>query len=236
MSSITYQTIDGIKEPVINPKLVIFDMDGLIFDTERLFMKYLTINNAKYGYTLTEQMYADTLGLAGDTLRSKMEQYYGHDYPLDEISQKTRDDMDLHIKENGIPVKNGINQFLCFLKTRYIRCAVASSSPVRYIKNYISSAKLNEYFEFIVGKDMINNSKPAPDIFLYAASKAGVNPWDCLVLEDSENGIRAAHAANMPVICIPDLKYPCDEVSTLTTLILERADDIIPYMSTHSQH
>lgn len=209
------------------PKLVIFDMDGLIFDTERLFFEYHVKNNKEHGYEITKQMYIDTIGLAGEKLHQKMFSYFGIDYPITKLSRKTRDDIHKHAKANGMPIKKGIIELLSFLKDNKIPCVVASSSPVKYVDEYLVLSNLRNYFNFIIGGDMITNSKPDPEIFLAAATKANISACDCLVLEDSENGIRAACAANMQSICIPDMKYPSNEIQAMATLVMTCANDVI---------
>lgn len=209
------------------PKLVIFDMDGLIFDSERLFMKHLIKIANEYGYTITKEMYVNTLGLAGENLRKKMNEYCGPDYPLREIGEKSRVSMKEEIMTDGLPVKPGIRDLLEYLKNKEIPVAVASSSPKRHVTEYLEITGLLNYFRLVIGGESVANSKPAPDIFFKVADELHMPFNKCMVLEDSENGIRAAYNARMIPVCIPDLKYPCDDVAGLADIILNDANELI---------
>lgn len=213
------------------PKLTIFDMDGLIFDTERLFMTKKNIILEQYGYPAREEDYLLTIGLAGDQLQEKLIEIYGSEYPAADISRKTRDAVNRYMEEHGPDVKPGIETLLKWFQVHHIPCCVASSTQHEYVKKYLQLAGLDGYFSFIIGGEEVPCSKPEPDIFLTACDKAKISPADSLVLEDSENGIRAAFAAGIPVICIPDLKQPSPEIAEKTEAILVSADQVIPLFS-----
>lgn len=209
----------------ISPKLVIFDMDGLIFDTENLFMRELGIVMREYGYELTREKYIQCLGLASGMVREKMASFYGDDYPYEEISEETRRRIGEISMTEGLPVKDGVRELLEFLNGRGILCRVASSTSSEFVRAYLAASGLDKYFDDIIGGEMAERSKPSPDIFLKAL---GDEKRECaLVLEDSENGIRASHAAQIPVICIPDMVYPSAECEALVTAVVGSARDII---------
>ncbi len=209
------------------PSLAIFDMDGLLFDTERLFMRLKGINMAKYGYAQTEAEYILTLGLCGENLNKVLHDTYGPDYPAEEISSMTRQDVNKWLLENGPDVKPGIPELLQYFKEQGIPCCVATSTQGINARMYIERAGLAPYFEFIIGGDEITHSKPDPEIFLTCCARKNCAPADALVFEDSENGIRAAAAGSIPVVCIPDMKYPVEEIAAKTQCILKKADDVI---------
>lgn len=202
----------------------IFDMDGLIFDSERLFMNCLIAEANAYGYSITEEIYVKTLGLARRDCKNYMQSVFGSDYPFDEISNSARRKI-VDLSKNGLPVKEGIRELLDFLYTHNIECAVASSSETKYIKIYLDNSGLSKYFSQIIGGETVENSKPSPDIFLKAL---GNTPKDnAVIFEDSENGILAAHRAGIRVVCIPDMKLPCDEILSYTALCADTAADVI---------
>ena len=205
----------------ISPKRVIFDMDGLIFDTENLFMRELSIVMAERGYTLTRERYVKTLGLTGERLRKTMLEYYGSDYPHAEMSRKARGRVDVAALNGELTIKTGIPELLELLNKKGIPCAVASSTHTVYVEKYLTAANLRGYFDDVIGGEMAARSKPAPDIFLKALK--GTEPRNALVLEDSENGIRAASAAGIPVICIPDMVYPSPECEAMTAAVVSSA-------------
>ncbi|MCD8046908.1 MAG: HAD family phosphatase [Clostridiales bacterium] len=213
------------------PELMIFDMDGLIFDTERLFMMKKNEILTEYGYPARQEDYVQTIGLSGSLLREKLAELYGPDYPADEISAKARAAVNTYMEENGPSVKPGVRKLLQWLAKRDIRCCVASSTRRAYVEKYLRLAGLEVYFSFVIGGEDVKRSKPEPDIFLLACDRAGVRPGNALVLEDSENGIRAAAAAGIPVICIPDLKQPSPDLAGKAVAVLSSAEEVVPMLS-----
>lgn len=202
----------------------IFDMDGLIFDTERLFMEQLAVAMGREGYHLSRDVYCRSLGLTGKPLEQLMLSEYGVDYPFTQMSRAAREQVDIIAATVGLQVKPQIRELLQWLKKQDIVCAVASSTKSSSVKNYLEQAQLSSYFSVIVGGEMVENSKPSPDIFLLACEKCGLKPNQTVVLEDSENGVRAAAAAGIPVICVPDLKVPEPEVCQLVSAMVKRSD------------
>ena len=211
-------------------ELIIFDMDGLLFDTERLFMNLKGTVLEEYGYEHREEDYIRTIGTAGETLHAILHEIYGPDYPADAISRRTRELVDQSIEENGPPVKPGIPELLAVLAEQKIPCCVATSTDSSVAASYIKKAGLTPYFSFIIGGDLITRSKPDPEIFLKACGQAGVRPENALVFEDSENGILAADAAGIPVICIPDLKEPSVEIAAKTLAVLNNAGEAASFL------
>lgn len=209
------------------PQLVIFDMDGLIFNTERLFMEQRAIVMKDYGYEHREEDYIKTLGLTGRELMDTLHHIYGPDYPAEEISKKSRQALNAYIAEHGPEVKPGIEKLLQWFRQKDILCCVASSTHRVYIEEYLKKAGLSDYFSYIVGGDEVRRSKPEPDIFLKACEHFDINPYHTLVLEDSENGILAAWNARISVVCIPDLLTPSVEMTRKTTGIVRTADEVI---------
>ncbi len=207
---------------------VIFDMDGLIFDSERLFMRELGAVMKEYGYTLTEENYKKMLGFTKDALYSMAKDMYGEDYPHYEISAKARERVDKIALANGMPIKDGIQELLNFLNKKNIPCVVASSTHREYVELYLKTSGIAEFFSEIIGGDMAERSKPEPDIFLVALGDTP--PQKALVLEDSRNGIIAAHKANIPVICIPDMTCPDTETKSLLLAVADSAYDVIEYI------
>lgn len=192
-------------------KACLFDMDGLIFDTERTFMEQLSVVMGEYGYRLTREIYCETLGMAGDLLRKKMETHYGEAYPLREIGGKAREKVNRIAETVGLAVKPEIPQVLASLQEKGVPCAVASGTRSDMVEKYLEITGLRKYFQVVVGGEQVSHSKPEPDIFLLAAGKLDIAPEDCVVLEDSENGVRAGKAAGCATVCVPDLQSPREE-------------------------
>ena len=213
------------------PELLIFDMDGLLFDTERMFMNLRAGVIEELGYTHREEDYLKTVGTAGDLLYQILEEIYGPDYPKAEVTQKTRALQREYIREHGLIPKPGIAELLQWAKENGICCCVASSSQNIYIREFLDAAKISDYFAFIIGSDEVTKAKPDPEIFLLACQKQKVKPSNALVLEDSENGVLAACNGNIPVVCIPDLKLPREEVLSKALAVFDSAKEVIPWLS-----
>lgn len=202
----------------------LFDMDGLIFDTEQLFMEQLAVVMKERGYELTKEIYCRSLGMTGQALKDLMCGIYGEDYPLSETGGESRKRVTMIAETVGLRVKPGIPQLLAWLREQGKRCAVVSSTESAHVKRYLELAGLSEYFDEVIGGEMVEKSKPEPDIFLLGCKCLGVKPTQSVVLEDSENGIRGAHSAGIATICIPDLKEPDESLyPQIDILVCSRA-------------
>jgi HAD superfamily hydrolase (TIGR01509 family) len=188
---------------------VIFDMDGLILDTEPLYRRVWQAAAGECGYRLSDAYFLRLVGRRSADCRRMLLEDFGPQFPLERVLDCAR----RHHKRafNGpIPLKSGLIELLDDLDRRRLRRAVATSTDRRRASTQLGAAGLLERFEHLTTGDEVEHGKPAPDIFLAAASKLGVPPNHCLVLEDSEPGIAAAHAAGMMPVMVPDLLQPCD--------------------------
>jgi HAD superfamily hydrolase (TIGR01509 family) len=202
-------------------KLVIFDMDGLMFDTEKLHFDSYGIAAKEFGYTMTKEIFCRLLGGSYERNMAILREEMGPDYPLEEVEKRTDAVQLEHIYTKGVPVKPGLRELLRSIKEKGILCAVASSSPEESVMRNLKSVGMENDFDILYFGDKVKETKPAPDIFLGPCRDLGVDPADALVLEDSHNGILAAHRAGIPVVCIPDMKYPEPEFAEKTLAICE---------------
>ena len=198
-------------------KGVIFDMDGLMFDTERLWDKMWEPACKALGLPLPENLAAFSAScrcLAGDNLRSQVAKYIPGDPQrlLDKVWQMADERF-----AQGVPCKKGLKELLTALDDRGMPRIVASSSPRNMIEMNLQTSGTARYFHDVVSGTEVARSKPAPDTFLLAAEKLHTNPKDCLVLEDSFNGVRAGRAAGCVTVMVPDLMQPTDEIRALYT-------------------
>ena len=196
-------------------KGVIFDMDGLMFDTERLWDTMWEPACKELGLPLPGDMakcQAGGRGLAGDNLRRHVAAYIPGDPQrvLDKVWQLA----DKRFAE-GVPCKKGLKELLATLEEMGLPRIVASSSPRSMIEMNLKTSDTAKYFDKVVSGTEVAHSKPAPDTFLLAAEKLGLAPADCLVLEDSFNGVRAGRAAGCVTVMVPDLMQPTEEIRKL---------------------
>lgn len=212
------------------PELLIFDMDGLLFDTERMFMNLRAKVLEKYGYVHREEDYLKTVGVSGTNLKAILARIYGEDYPAETISRETRELQTEWIEQNGLPVLPGIQTLLEWAKEKQIPCCVATSSQRRFAERFLKIADFTRFFSFLVAGDEVTLTKPDPEVFLTACKKGGVSPSRALVLEDSENGVLAAANGGIPVLCIPNLKQPDEKTAAKAAAVLNSADEVIPWL------
>ena len=204
-------------------RAVIFDMDGVIFDSERLYIECNKEVAARYGVTdldMIEEVSKKCIGVTSEATRRIMQESLGDDFPLDEMWMGAAALFKEKTIGGNLPMKPGVREILDYLKGRGIRIAIASSTKTDVVKRELSEAGILDYFDEVVGGDMIERSKPEPDSFLKAAEVLGVKPEECFIIEDSFNGIRAAHAAGGFSIMVPDILQPDEEISRLAGIVL----------------
>jgi HAD superfamily hydrolase (TIGR01509 family) len=199
---------------------VLLDMDGLMLDTERLLYAVWQRAMADFGYEASEEVFLASVGTTVQSTNQLLRAAYGPEFPLEATNGRTGDYVWQEVDARGAPLKPGLPALLDYLEAQGIPKAVASSSERATIDRLLGSVGLLPRFAVTVAGDEVARGKPAPDIFLLAASRLGVEPGRCLVLEDSEPGARAAHAAGMAVIIVPDLKSPSDDVARLAAAVL----------------
>ena len=202
-------------------KAVVFDMDGVIFDSERLAKECWMEIGAERGIKNFSHAFDQIIGRNYQDEKSVMCSIYGEDFPFDEI-YKEAGARKLEKCVNGhYPLKPGIKDLLVFLKEKEYRVGLASSTSEEIVRMHITNAGLSPYFDCLICGNMVKHSKPAPEIFLLACKTLGVSPQETYIIEDSYNGIRAAHAAGAYTIMVPDIKMPTDEMRELSDLILK---------------
>lgn len=209
---------------------VVFDMDGVIFDSERATMEcWIELAN-KYGIENIEKPYYACTGTTMVRTREIMLETYGPDFPYDEYAKEAS--VMYHTKYDGgrLPMKPGIKELLEFLRENNKKIALASSSRRQTVFNQLRDANILEYFDAVICGDMVERSKPAPDIFLKACAEIGVEPENAYGIEDSYNGIRAVHAGNMHAIMVPDLLPATDEMKQLSEIVLEDLIQVRDYL------
>ena len=186
-------------------KCVIFDMDGLMFDTERIVSVLHKEAAKEYGYIITDTMIENLLGGTKEKNSKYLLEQFGPNYPVEDVRKMLFKNKDAYIEKHGLPIKKGLVELLQYLQENNILIAVASSSSYDTIISYLTMSDTAQYINYIISGDRVKNSKPDPEIFLNVCTHFSISPRDALVLEDSRNGIMAAVNGDIPVICIPDL-------------------------------
>lgn len=212
-------------------KTIVFDMDGVLFDTESLCMDGWMQIAKKSGIEGMDEVAKQCIGLNGNDTRQFVLQHYGPDFAYDDFREKVSQWVWGYIERNGLPMKPGVYKILSYLEKSGCQLGLASSTRYSSVMSHLKQAAIVDYFSVIVTGDMIEHSKPQPDIYLLACRKLGVDPKDVYAIEDSPNGIRAAYSAGMKAIMVPDMIEPDCEMEEKSFLICNDLMEVMRYFS-----
>lgn len=209
---------------------VVFDMDGVIFDSEHATLECWMELAEKYAIPDIKTPYYACIGVTMQRTREIMMEAYGPDFPYDAYAREAS--VMFHEKYDGgrLPMKCGVTEILKFLKEAGVKIALASSTRKETVTRELREAGILSYFDELVCGDMVQRSKPAPDIFLLACEKAGVEPGRAYAIEDSFNGIRAAAAGGLRPIMVPDMLPADAEMRELAEAVLEDLNAVLEYL------
>lgn len=200
------------------PEAVVFDMDGLLFDSETLYVEAAITAATELGHEASTEIILRTTGGPWPQTRLLLLEHFGPAFPVDDF-------MTVWVRhfwvlaEDRLALKPGVVELLDLLDELGLPKAIATSASHTTVQNHLEAHNLVDRFDAIVGAGDYVAGKPAPDPFLTAAEQLGVAPEACLALEDSHNGVRSASAAGMMAVMVPDLLPPTDEIRALSTLV-----------------
>ncbi len=208
-------------------KGLISDMDGVILDTEKLYLRFWCEAARFYGYPMEKSHVLSIRSLARPFAVKKLKGFFGEDFDYEAVHNKRIELMDEYVKENSVEAKPGAEKLLKFLRENGYKTALATATNPSVTKRYLTALGLYDYFDEIVCASMVKNGKPKPDIYLYAAQKLGLAPCECIALEDSPNGIISASTAGCKTVMVPDLDGPSDEIMPMLYGVADGLDDVI---------
>lgn len=208
-------------------KAVLFDMDGVILDTEKLYTRFWKEAAQSLGYPMTHEMALGMRSLSREVGERQLKEYLGETVDYQQVRNKRIEMMTAFINENGVELKSGIHTLLEYLRENKLRTSIATSSPLDRTKEYLSQVGLVDAFDELVSGHMVEHGKPAPDIYIYAAEKLGLRPEECLVLEDSPTGLLAALRAGCVPVMVPDQDQPDEEVKGRIYAVAENLEAVI---------
>lgn len=208
---------------------VVFDMDGLMFDSERIVKYSWNVAGNALGYGNVGENIVHTLGLNRASREQYFKNLYGQDFPFARFQELTKEAYDGYMEEHGLPEKPGLYELVGFLKKHGIKMAVATSASRSHAERVLKMKHLSDLDAFVCG-DMVSRSKPDPEIYETACRKLGVSPKKAVALEDAPNGIRAAYRAGLSPIMIPDL-VPCnDEIRPMLAAEYASLSGVMDYL------
>ena len=211
-------------------KAIIFDMDGLMIDSERVTFECYQERLKDMNLTMDEEFYKTLLGKPIKGIYQRFYDVYGNDFPIENVIQDVHQLMAERFETEGVPVKKGLVELLHYLKDNNYKTIVATSSNRDRVDKILAQAKITEFFDDSICGDEVTKGKPNPEVFLKSCQKLGVNVDEAIVLEDSEAGIQASYDANSKVICIPDMKYPEKQYEEKTFKILKDLTEVTAYL------
>ena len=215
---------------LLKKKAVIFDMDGVIFDSERLVLTSWKEVGKKHGFTIEEDLFYLCVGVNAVETKQIFLRHYGQDFPYDEYKKEASAWYHERFDNGRLPMKPGIRELLTYLKEEGYKIGLASSTRQVTVTQEITDAGLLPYFDNLTCGDMLQKSKPEPDIFLMACDALSVKPEEVVVIEDSYNGIRGANRAGTTPVMVPDMIAPDEEMRSLSHIILENLFEVKEWM------
>ncbi|MCR5717857.1 MAG: HAD-IA family hydrolase [Oscillospiraceae bacterium] len=215
---------------------LLFDMDGLMLDTEKLLARFWMQAAHEAGFPMTFEHVLGIRSLAAVFAKPKLKGIFGEAFDYERIRARRRELTAEHIAKYGIEVKPGLHELLGFAKENGIRMAVTTATDRERAEEYLRKADVHDLFDAFVCGDMVTKGKPDPEIYLTASRELGLEPSVCMALEDSPNGIRSAYAAGCKAVMIPDLSQPEEELKPLLYACVPTLADVIPLLKGEGSH
>lgn len=199
-----------MKRKLDNIKAVIFDLDGTLIDTEKIYSKIWPVALKEMGIDMKWEHYLSMRSLGRPFAPAKMREWYGEDFDYDRARKIRKGYFDEYIKKNGIEKKPGAIELLTYLREKGIITAIATATDPERANEYMELTGLTGYFDRVISATMVKEGKPSPMVYEYACKELGLKPEECVAVEDAPNGILSAYRAGLNVIMVPDITGPED--------------------------
>lgn len=206
---------------------VLFDMDGLVLDTEKLYFRFWREAARDFGFAMTADQALGMRALSTELGTERIRAYFGPEADYSAIRNRRIELMDAYIEEHGTDLKPGIRELLDHLDSCGIRAAITSSSPTERIFRYLRFHRLDHRFTALCSGHQVPRGKPAPDIYLFGTQSLDLPPEQCLALEDAPSGILSAHRAGCVTVMVPDLDQPGEDTRQLLFAKADALSDVI---------
>lgn len=207
-------------------KGVIFDMDGVLLDTEKLYVRFWCEAANFYGYNMQKRHALAIRSLARPFAIERLKGFFGQDFDYYAVHHKRVELMDKYINEHGVETKPGALQTLQYLKAHNYKIALATATNTERTERCLKQTGLYEYFDQILCASMVAKGKPEPDIYLKAAELLCLAPNECIAVEDSPNGVKSAYGAGCRVVMVPDLDLPDEDTEKMTCKVAKSLTEL----------
>ncbi len=211
----------------MNIKGVIFDLDGLLIDTEKLYQRFWREASKECGYTMTREQALQLRSLDKNLAKQLLSEWFGKEFSYQKVKEIRIKLMNDYIEKNGIKAKDGAAELAVYLKENGYKLAIATATNYERTNYHLQLAGLREYFDNIICASNLEHGKPYPDVYLYACKKLDLEPCECLALEDSPNGIKSAYSAGCITVCVPDNSDEDDEINPYINYHAKSLKDVI---------
>ncbi|MCQ2082309.1 MAG: HAD family phosphatase [Lachnospiraceae bacterium] len=212
-------------------KAFIFDLDGTLIDTEKIYRIIWPKAVSDLGFTYTDEQFLSMRSLGRPYSPLRFKELFGEEFDYDEARRIRKKYFDQYIEEHGIELKGGAIELLCFLRNKGITTAIATATDLDRAMEYLDMTGLSGYFDKVISATMVDEGKPSPKVYLHACKELGLEPRVCVAVEDAPNGIKSANAAGLNVIMVPDLTEPDDELCKLISRKANSLDEIISWFN-----
>ncbi|MBQ2658782.1 MAG: HAD family phosphatase [Erysipelotrichaceae bacterium] len=217
-------------------KLCVFDMDGLLLDTERqMYAKFGQEVSAEMGRPLSLDFLTTVMGGSRELYRNKVLKEYGEDYPYDEYQRRRWEKINRFIDQGDIPLRPGVKEFLDFCNEQGILKAVATSTRGEVVQKCLKGAGIADYFDYMISGDMVEKTKPNPEIFLKPIEHFSIPKNEALVFEDSHNGAQAAINGKLRYILVKDLAFLTEEDMENAEMVTDVISKAIPFIKEENE-
>ena len=213
------------------PHALIFDMDGLLLDTEMHYKRSWTQAAKEMGFDLTDVLYLKLIGITVADAEEVLAQEFGSGFAKDKFHTRAAHLYEELHKTEGLPLKPGVRELLVWAKENNVPCAVGTSTVQKEAIERLKHHKIFEYFQVVIGGDMVERGKPNPDIFLKAQGELNLSADNCLILEDAHSGLLAARAGGMRSCLVPDLLPASDESRALAEGVFTSLHDVREWLA-----
>ena len=209
---------------------VIFDMDGVLFDTEQICLDAWQTVAIKHNLGDITSACISSIGVSKEKSKEIFKTTVSNDFPFDKMRDEVSVICHEMIDKNGLPLKSGVNEILSFIKSKGLKIGLATSTRRRTVVSHLERAGIKDFFDEITCGDEVRDSKPSPEIYLTTCKKLCVNPENALSIEDSYNGVRSATSAGVKCIMVPDKLPATEEMQTLAHKVLNSLLEVVDYL------